>query len=225
MREIESTSYNISQNELLVMLLISGATGFYGIKPDDSFSDDRVIIQTLYGMLKKKMLVNNGKLFGVTEEYKKIPEMISSACGYITIYPQNRTYPVNFCYVSERLLIVKRNPTNKAYLRVEMVEKENLADYLYSGGYLPDDIFDYEKGDAWRPYEGEFRDTGSLLNDVNCKLIIESIDSAYKRTGLIYINHEAAAMEVIKQFNGEKTFCEYSRNIFKSCITDLVTKG
>lgn len=126
----------ISQNHWQLLLSQYGKNLKYGIYFFTERQDKRQVIENLYEMVNKGILLTDGKKLTVDQEYRRLLEFTSKAKKGCFLEDKERIGNF-FLYLGEECVICETSPTRKNCFIFSIKKKEEILSYLFEIGFFP----------------------------------------------------------------------------------------
>lgn len=149
-------NYIFTKEQLLVLLVCSGAKSVKGFNFDDNLPDKQTVLQILSELSEKNYICSDGENFSLTGEVADIIEYIAFVQKFFIVRCRNVSVPDLLCYGKEKGFVVVEpfgNSENK--FRISLHNAESLfSKFLdegfieqFSDGFMPetDEIEEFER--------------------------------------------------------------------------------
>lgn len=224
MIELQSVVYNLSYSEFVIIAILNKINQIYGFSLGAEKMTEEIVIKTLYDMVKKGILDNDGRSFVVASDYEEMFKCIKYADRYLTIYPQNREKPVCFCYVGENIVITKHNPINTRCIRLEMIQKKDFIRYFMDLEYLPK-VEEAPDGENEKIRRAELKRRpalDALIADKNCRLIVVNEKEGESQNDILCLYQNKLEWSIDSFIGKDMYHQEYLSVALKNYLTDMI---
>lgn len=137
MLKIKETIYCIRQEEWEILLAKGGIEETFGLSFQKEEMSKREMLQTLYRMVKKKMLRVEQGNFLVQEPYGKILKQVKMASFGLHVRQKAEKEKQIFAYMGQCLVVCIPARNQRQAFDIQLLEKEQWLSYLWEQKFFP----------------------------------------------------------------------------------------
>lgn len=126
----------LEERELAVLLSAKGISHFHGFHLQGVPENDQDTWQVLLTMVRKEMLLSDGRTFQVARGIAECIKALEKARGMFLVLPSQTELPQSFCYPGEKLLVLQPVPLREGTLRMWLMDWKEIREFLQDNGRI-----------------------------------------------------------------------------------------
>ena len=130
-------AYLLSSEEFSILLRASGCSAFYGFPIERSSLNRKELLLKLHQMVKKGLLISDGKHFLMETALATCVRIIADAEKMLLVTVKEPPLPVYCCYPGQQVLICEWMSRRDGYVKLKRAGREKFYGILAEEGYFP----------------------------------------------------------------------------------------